>query len=163
MFKNQRENVDKLTSLRLRYLLLILKEGVASIAGITVQERNLVTALTALEQNDPTFICLCTCDLLMSATDWALTWGKLLSTQTDMASLCEKMLQSFGLEKEGLLTKNAKKASESDNTEGKCDRNEAAESQNANKEGGDAKNTKTDHVPAGGADGKTGDSTANCF
>lgn len=103
VFKNDRDNVDKSTSLRLRYLLLILKEANVSCIGKTTAE--LVNSLFALGVADPTFLCLCTCDLLMSSADWAPTWGKLISEHSDMNTLCDAMLQKFGLDKATLVSK----------------------------------------------------------
>lgn len=103
MFNHQRDNVDKLTSLRLRYLQLILKESVSTLLGVSQQGRQLVDELAALKEDHETFLCLCTCDLLMSSSDWALTWGPLLSEFSDVQSMCTSMLNKFGLDKQSLL------------------------------------------------------------
>ncbi len=97
------DNVDKLTSLRLRYLLLILKE--ANVSCISKATMDLINTLFALDAADPTFLCLCTCDLLMSSADWAPTWGKLLLEHSDMNGMCDAMLHKFGLDKASLVSK----------------------------------------------------------
>ena len=67
VFNNDRENVDRLTSLRLQYLMLILKEAVPSVSNISDQERSLILQMAGLQLDDSHFVCLCTCDLLMSS------------------------------------------------------------------------------------------------
>ena len=106
VFNNDRENVDRLTSLRLQYLMLILKEAVPSVSNISDQERSLILQMAGLQLDDSHFVCLCTCDLLMSSTDWSLTWSKHLSESQDVGTLCEGMMATFGLERDALIAKN---------------------------------------------------------
>ena len=106
VFNNDRENVDRLTSLRLQYLMLILKEAVPSVSNISDQERSLILQMAGLQLDDSHFVCLCTCDLLMSSTDWSVTWSKHLSESQDVGTLCEGMMATFGLERDALIAKN---------------------------------------------------------
>ena len=105
MFDNNREKVDKMTSLRLQYLMLILKEGLTSVTSVSDKERGLICEMAALRVEDPYFVCLCTCDLLMSSTDWSLTWSRHLSASESVSMLCDHMMDSFGLDKSVLLAK----------------------------------------------------------
>lgn len=59
--------------------------------------------MSGLSSDDPSFIVLCTCDLLMSSTDWSATWSAYLGKSSTMESLCDSMLDKFGVDKNTIL------------------------------------------------------------
>ncbi|CAK8992116.1 unnamed protein product [Durusdinium trenchii] len=103
VFQNKRDCVDDVTSLRLRYLMLILKEIVTKVQNVSPAAKNIIAQLGGLDVKSTDFICLCTCDLLMSSSDWASTWSFMLRESQSFEHMCDSMLEKFGLSRDAIL------------------------------------------------------------
>ncbi|CAK9069236.1 unnamed protein product, partial [Durusdinium trenchii] len=99
------ENLEKFLSLRVRCTSMILSQAVKNVAELSMPEERpecieVMSNLESLSEDDPAFIALVTCDVLLSSADWTTTWAAALSEASSVETLADKLLNKLGLDKE---------------------------------------------------------------
>lgn len=84
---------------------MILSQAVKNVAELSMPEERpecieVMSNLESLSEDDPAFIALVTCDVLLSSADWTTTWAAALSEASSVETLADKLLNKLGLDKE---------------------------------------------------------------